>query len=76
MWLDRLGGEERYVDAVEELWPYALGILDAGLRPALAERIGRQEVEAVERSAPGEQFMELWEEMTMVRRSAPVGAQW
>ena len=76
MWLQRLGGEARYRDAVEELWPYALGILDAGLRPALAERIGRQEVEAVERSAPGEEFTELWEEMTMVRRSAPVGAQW
>ena len=26
--------------------------------------------------APGEEFAALWEEMTMVRRSAPVGAQW
>ena len=34
------------------------------------------EVEAVERTAPGAEFAELWEEMTMVRRSAPVGAQW
>ena len=46
------------------------------LRPALAERVGRDEVEAVERSAPGAEFAELWDEMTMVRRSAPVGAQW
>jgi ring-1,2-phenylacetyl-CoA epoxidase subunit PaaC len=76
MWLERLRSELRYVEAVEELWPYALGVLDAELRPALAERVGREEVEAVEREAPGEEFAALWEEMTMVRRSAPVGAQW
>ena len=76
MWLERLRDEQRYVEAVEELWPYALGVLDPELRPALAERVGRPEVEAVERSAPGEEFAALWEEMTMVRRSAPVGAQW
>ena len=51
-------------------------MLEPELRPALAERVGRPEVEAVERSAPGEEFAALWEEMTMVRRSAPVGAQW
>jgi len=76
MWLDRLGAEERVREAVDELWPLALGILDAELRPALAERLGRPEVEAVERAAPGAEFAELWNEMTMVRRSAPVGAQW
>jgi ring-1,2-phenylacetyl-CoA epoxidase subunit PaaC len=76
MWLERLREEERYTAAVEELWPYALGVLEPELRPALAERVGRAEVEAVERSAPGPEFAELWEEMTMVRRSAPVGAQW
>jgi len=76
MWLDRLGGEARYVEAVEELWPYALGVLGPELRPALAERIGREEVDAVERTAPGAEFAALWDEMTMVRRSAPVGAQW
>jgi ring-1,2-phenylacetyl-CoA epoxidase subunit PaaC len=76
MWHERLRDEPRYVEAVEELWPYALGVLDASLRPALAERIGRPEVEAVERGAPGDEFRALWEEMTMVRRSAPVGAQW
>jgi hypothetical protein len=53
-----------------------LGVVDAELRPALAERVGRDESEAVERSAPGAEFAELWNEMTMVRRSAPVGAQW
>ena len=76
MWLARLQDESRYTEAVEELWPYALGVLEPSLRPALAERVGRPEVEAVERSAPGEEFAALWNEMTMVRRSAPVGAQW
>src|SRR6188768_3715347 len=76
MWLERLGGEERYATAVDELWPYALGVLAPELRPALAERVGREQVDAVERSAPGPEFAELWEEMTVVRRSAPVGAQW
>ena len=76
MWLERLGAEERVRGAVDELWPYALGVLDPPLRPRLAERIGRPEVEAVERTAPGAEFAELWDEMTMVRRSAPVGAQW
>jgi ring-1,2-phenylacetyl-CoA epoxidase subunit PaaC len=76
MWLERLQGEERYTAAFDELWPYALGVLAPELRPALAERLGREEVEAIERTAPGEEFAELWDEMTMVRRSAPVGAQW
>jgi len=76
MWAQRFGEEPRYLDAVEELWPYALGVLDPELRPTLAERVGRPEVEAVERTAPGEEFAALWDEMTMVRRSAPVGAQW
>ena len=76
MWHERLRDEDRYLVAFEELWPYALGVLDRALRPALAARIGRDEVEAVERTPPGAEFAELWEEMTMVRRSAPVGAQW
>ena len=73
MWLDRLRDEQRYRDAADELWPYALGVLEPELRPVLAERVGRPEVEAVERSAPGAEFAELWNEMTMVRRSAPGG---
>jgi ring-1,2-phenylacetyl-CoA epoxidase subunit PaaC len=76
MWLERLREEARHTAAVDELWPYALGVLPPELRPALAEQVGREQVEAVERSAPGAEFAELWKEMTMVRRSAPVGAQW
>jgi ring-1,2-phenylacetyl-CoA epoxidase subunit PaaC len=76
MWHERLRDEPRYTSAVEELWPLALGVVPAELRPALAARVGRDEVAAVERDAPGEEFAALWEEMTIVRRSAPVGAQW
>ena len=76
MWSERLDGEPRYRAAVDELWPYALGVLPAELRPTMVERFGRDEADAVERSTPGEEFAALWEEMTIVRRSAPVGAQW
>jgi len=86
MWVDRLlateDGRSRLNEAVDELWPYALGILDDQLRPELRtraeERLGRNlpEVEAVPRGVHETELTELWEEMTMVRRSAPKGAQW
>ena len=86
MWVDRLlaapEGRERLNEAVDELWPYALGVLDAELRPALRakveERLGRAlpEVEAVPRGVHEAELAALWEEMTTVRRSAPAGAQW
>ena len=86
MWIDRLlasdDGRERLDEAVEELWPYALGVLDDELRPELRrkveERLGRTlpEVEPVPRGQHEEELRELWEEMTMVRRSAPAGARW
>jgi ring-1,2-phenylacetyl-CoA epoxidase subunit PaaC len=76
MWHERLREEARYTAALDELWPLALGVVGPELRAALAARLGRDEVEAVERTAPGAEFAELWDEMTMVRRSAPVGAQW
>jgi 1,2-phenylacetyl-CoA epoxidase catalytic subunit len=52
MWHERLAGEARYVDALEEL------------RPLVAER-----------GEPTTDFEQLWEEMTMVRRSV-AGATW
>ena len=86
MWVDRLlaapEGRERLNEAVDELWPYALGVLDAELRPALRakveERLGRAlpEVEAVPRGVHEAELAELWDEMTVVRRSAPAGSQW
>ena len=75
MWADRLRDEARYREAVEELFPYALGVVDVDLRPALAERVGLTEVEVVERGTHVEEWPGLWEEMTMVRRSVP-GAAW
>jgi ring-1,2-phenylacetyl-CoA epoxidase subunit PaaC len=75
MWADRLRGDERFEAAVDELWPYALGVLAPEQRAALAERVGREEVDAVERGAHSDELRELWEEMTMVRRSVP-GATW
>ena len=86
MWVDRLlsaeDGRARLNDAVDELWPYALGVLDDELRPELRRRAEEQldrelpDVEAVPRGVHEAELSELWEEMTMVRRSAPAGAQW
>jgi len=82
MWEERLRGDARFREAVDELWPYALGVLDDELRPELVaraqERLGRAlpNVEPVARGAHKAELAELWAEMTMVRRSAPAGAQW
>jgi ring-1,2-phenylacetyl-CoA epoxidase subunit PaaC len=86
MWVDRLlsteEGRRRLNEAVDELWPYALGVLDDELRGELRrraeERLGRAllDVEPVTRAVHEAELAELWEEMTMVRRSAPAGAQW
>ncbi len=76
MWHDRLRDESRFQAAVEELWPYALGVLPAELRGELVSRVGLAEADAVERGTHTDQLAPLWEEMTVVRRSAPAGAQW
>ena len=86
MWIERLlsteEGRSRLNEAVDELWPYALGVLDDALRPKLRaraqERLGRvlPEVEPVPRGVHEAELGELWEEMTSVRRSAPPGSQW
>ena len=46
-----------------------------GLLSSLAERVGLDSAEAVERNGRSPEFGELWDEMTMVRRSIP-GASW
>ena len=86
MWIDRLlttdEGRARLDEAVDELWPYALGVLDeelhSELRARSEARLGRAlpDVEAVPRGVHEAELAELWEEMTSVRRSAPAGAQW
>jgi ring-1,2-phenylacetyl-CoA epoxidase subunit PaaC len=75
MWAARLREEPRFRDAVAELWPYALGVLDEELRPELARRVGLDVVAAAERGEHTADLAVLWEEMTEVRRSIP-GAQW
>jgi len=86
MWVDRLLGSDegrgRFDEALEELWPYALGVLDDALRPELVRRaeakLGRPlpVVEPVPRGRHEAELADLLEEMTMVRRSAPPGARW
>ena len=86
MWIDRLLASEdarpRLDEAIEELWSYALGVLDDELRRELVhrveEKLGR-EMPVVEPASRGQHeaaLAELLEEMTMVRRSAPAGARW
>ena len=78
MWADRLrdsAERERFEQAVAKLWPHALGVLEPGEREHLAELVGLDPAEAVERGAHAEGFAALHEEMTMVRRSVP-GARW
>ena len=76
MWRERLQDEPRFRAAVEELWPYALGVVLPEQRDELSSRVGRDEVEAIERGTFDDSFAALHEEMTMVRQSAPAGAQW
>jgi ring-1,2-phenylacetyl-CoA epoxidase subunit PaaC len=86
LWIDRMlatdDGRARLRDAVDELWPYALGVLDEELRPLWVERVRARlgfelpEVEPITREQHTEELRELWEEMTMVRRSQPGGVQW
>jgi ring-1,2-phenylacetyl-CoA epoxidase subunit PaaC len=79
MWAERMReGEEtreRFEAALDELWPYALGILEGSQRERLGEIVGRKPVEPVERGTHTDELAPLLEEMTMVRRSVP-GAAW
>jgi ring-1,2-phenylacetyl-CoA epoxidase subunit PaaC len=77
MWAERLRDEPRFKAAVEELWPYALGVLPAELRPELANRtgLGLESAQPVERGGHTHELAPLWNDMTEVRRSVP-GASW
>jgi len=86
MWIDRLlsseDGRARLTEAVDELWPYALGVLDGELRGELRRRVEKRlgwevpDAAAVLRGQHEAELAELWEEMTVVRRSAPADARW
>jgi ring-1,2-phenylacetyl-CoA epoxidase subunit PaaC len=86
MWRDRLlateDGRTRLVDALVELWPYALGVLPPESRERFTEEalppelgIAVPDATPLERGEHAADWPALWEEMTMVRRSAP-GATW
>ena len=79
MWTARLHasdeGRRRLEAAVDDLWPYALGLLGGDQRDELCRRLGREPVDAVERGPHVDDWPALWDEMTMVRRSAP-GRAW
>ena len=75
LWAARLRDEPRFRTAVEELWPFALGVLEPDQRPELAQRIGLEPVTVIERGTHLPELAGLWDIMTEVRRSIP-GAQW
>jgi ring-1,2-phenylacetyl-CoA epoxidase subunit PaaC len=77
LWAERLKDEPRFAEAVERLWPYALGVVAPEQRDELARRTGLRAnlAQAHERGAHTPDLEPLWQEMTEVRRSVP-GAQW
>jgi len=77
MWIERLRDDPKVKEALVELWPYSLGVLDEDLRPQFVERIRLElpEAEPIERGSHNEEWKALWDEMTMVRRSV-AGATW
>jgi ring-1,2-phenylacetyl-CoA epoxidase subunit PaaC len=78
MWFERLRDESRFREAVEELWPYAVVVVDEPLRPALAEKVGLElpaNGPSLARGSHTQELRPLWEEMTEVRRSV-AGARW
>ncbi len=60
MWHDRLKDEPRFQEAVTELWPYALGVLEPELRGELAQRVGLAEVDAIERGTHTDDLAPMW----------------
>ena len=80
MWAARRAGEPRYREALDELWPNAVAMLDEDLRDPLAVRFSRvvpsnTVLQSLRRGAHVEDWPELWDEMTVVRRSV-AGASW
>jgi ring-1,2-phenylacetyl-CoA epoxidase subunit PaaC len=75
MWAERLRDEPRFRAAVEELWPYALGLLEGDKRDELSRRTRLEQIGPVERGSHTDDWPALHDEMTSVRRSIP-GATW
>jgi ring-1,2-phenylacetyl-CoA epoxidase subunit PaaC len=77
MWEARLRDEPRFQEAVDELWPQALALVPENQRDTLAQRLNltSNKVLLSGRDERSDEFVRLWEEMTVVRRSIP-GAAW
>jgi ring-1,2-phenylacetyl-CoA epoxidase subunit PaaC len=80
MWAERLADDSWYREALEELFPYAVALLEPGLREPFAARFGHvvpsnTVLQGLEPGAHVPDWPALWEEMTMVRRSV-AGATW
>jgi ring-1,2-phenylacetyl-CoA epoxidase subunit PaaC len=81
MWRERLADTPQFQAAVEDLWPYAVGLLQPDQHEALAARVSlalpsNGLLVGKKRGTHTDELAELWNEMTMVRRSAPAGTQW
>ena len=86
MWVDRLLVDRRGPNTAERSGRRALAVRARRPRRRAAsrvegprrERLGRAlpDAEPVPRGVHEAELAELWEEMTMVRRSAPPGSQW
>ena len=80
MWRERLRDEPRFRRALEELWPYAVAMADPADQERLSAQFERKIpsnrlLQGIGRGSHADGWTELWEEMTMVRRSVP-GAAW
>jgi ring-1,2-phenylacetyl-CoA epoxidase subunit PaaC len=85
MWIDRLvqsdAGRVRLAEALRELWPYALGVLEGEQRNQFARHVRERlpfelaPAEPVRRGRHVDELSDLVREMTDVRRLAPAG-QW
>ncbi|TML93839.1 MAG: phenylacetate-CoA oxygenase subunit PaaC [Actinobacteria bacterium] len=79
MWFDRLQNEPRFTAALQDLWLLAQAVVPDDLRPQFAARMGLSTESGSEPQSRTEhtaEFPELWEEMTVVRRSQPAGTRW
>ena len=80
MWRERLHGEPRFEEALDELWPYAVAATDPDDRERLSAEFKRNVPTTslllkFGRGSHADGWPELWDEMTSVRRSVP-GARW
>jgi ring-1,2-phenylacetyl-CoA epoxidase subunit PaaC len=80
LWHERLRDEQRYREALDELWPYAVAMTEPADRERLSAQFERKSpsntvLQALRRGSHTDGWPGLWEEMTEVRRSVP-GAAW